>query len=57
MKRARAQGKHLGRPTLPGATRAAIIEQSKTGVSRRAIARKLGIGDATVRRVLGVLAA
>ena len=52
MKRAQRQGKHLGRPAIAHATRAAIIEESKTGVSGRAIARKLAISEATVRRVV-----
>jgi DNA invertase Pin-like site-specific DNA recombinase len=52
MRRARAQGKHLGRPALANPTRAAIIHQSKAGASGRAIARKLDISEATVRRVL-----
>jgi len=57
MKRARAQGKHLGRPALANPTRAAIIEQSKAGARGRAIARKLDISEATVRRVLAAHAA
>jgi len=52
MSRARADGKHLGRPALPEAVRNAVIEASKTGASQRAIARQLSIGDATVRRLL-----
>ena len=56
MSRARASGKHLGRPALPEAVRKAIIDASMTGASRRSIARQLSIGDATVRRVLAARA-
>jgi DNA invertase Pin-like site-specific DNA recombinase len=57
MTRARAQGKHLGRPPVSDFVRDAIMEKSKSGSSCRAIARELGIGDATVRRALRAQAA
>jgi DNA invertase Pin-like site-specific DNA recombinase len=52
MTRARAQGKHLGRPSIPEATRKAIEAGQKEGLSGRAIARKAGVSEATVRRMI-----
>jgi DNA invertase Pin-like site-specific DNA recombinase len=52
MSRARKQGKHLGRPKISSRLRESILREADTGLSRRAIARKLSVGDATVRRVL-----
>jgi DNA invertase Pin-like site-specific DNA recombinase len=52
---ARARGKRLGRPRL----RANIDEVARLkaqGLSLRAIARQLGIGDGSVRRLLGRVA-
>lgn len=52
MKRAAKAGKHLGRPPMPDATRAAILKQAKGGASFREIGRKLNVSDATVRRTV-----
>ena len=58
MKRARDQGKHLGRRSVTSTrTRQQIIDQAQQGVSGRAIARKLLLSEATVRRVLAGQAA
>jgi DNA invertase Pin-like site-specific DNA recombinase len=48
---ARAKGKRLGRPQLQ-ANVAEIARLKAQGVSLRAIARQLGIGDGSVRRLL-----
>jgi DNA invertase Pin-like site-specific DNA recombinase len=56
MQRARAEGKHLGRPLLPETTRLAIIAASQAGSSGRAIARQLTVSEATVRRTLAAAA-
>lgn len=53
MKRARAQGKHLGRPPMSLRTSEQIISLAKERLSGRAIARMLSVSEATVRRVLG----
>ena len=58
MDRARRQGKRLGRPRVTdrkGFTRrfGAILERlNKRGISRRRAARELGIGYATLKRLL-----
>ena len=52
MNRARSQGKHLGRPITSEHTRRQILERARQGGSRRAIARQMMLGEATVRRVL-----
>jgi DNA invertase Pin-like site-specific DNA recombinase len=51
MARARAQGKHLGRPAMRHATHQAITAGVAAGLSGRAIARQAGVSEATVRRV------
>lgn len=51
MTRARAQGKHLGRPAMRDATHQAITAGVAAGLSGRAIARQAGVSEATVRRV------
>jgi DNA invertase Pin-like site-specific DNA recombinase len=51
MTRARAQGEHLGRPSIPEATRKAIEAGQKDGLSGRAIAKQVGVSEATVRRI------
>jgi DNA invertase Pin-like site-specific DNA recombinase len=51
MTRARAQGKHLGRPAIPDATRKAIEAGQKDGLSGRTIAKQVGVSEATVRRI------
>ena len=50
--RARRAGKRLGRPGIPQQVADAIREHAAAGMSKRAIARELGIGEATVRRTL-----
>jgi DNA invertase Pin-like site-specific DNA recombinase len=52
MTRARAKGKHMGRPTIAAATRTAIAAGAKAELSGRAIAKQAGVSEATVRRVL-----
>ncbi len=52
MQRAKAQGKHTGRPPLPEAKRRAILELLREGkMSRRAIGKKLGVSHELVRLV------
>lgn len=51
MARARSQGKHLGRPRLPEAMRERIAELAAAGMSGRAIARQVGVSEASVRRL------
>ncbi len=52
LERARARGKRLGRPPVPGTVKRAVRAAFAEGKSKRAIARDLGISDGTVRRVL-----
>jgi DNA invertase Pin-like site-specific DNA recombinase len=52
LSRARAQGKRLGRPALPAETREKILAAAGAGNTGRAIARQLGISEASVRRTL-----
>src|SRR4051812_8014033 len=52
MQRAKAQGKHTGRPPLPEAKRRAILELLREGkMSRRAIGKKLGVSHELVRLI------
>lgn len=53
MQRAKAQGKHTGRPALPSATRRRVVEllAQKPRPSLRAIARAAGVAVETVRNV------
>src|SRR3954449_2334711 len=52
MQRAKAQGKHTGRPPLPEAKRRAILELLREGkMSRRAIGKKLGVSHELVRMI------
>jgi hypothetical protein len=52
MQRARAQGKHTGRPRLPETKRRAILELLAEGkLSRRAIGKKLGVSHEIVRLI------
>jgi DNA invertase Pin-like site-specific DNA recombinase len=48
MARARAQGKRIGRPTLPPALQQKIVKQLEAGLSAYAVAKKLGIDARTV---------
>ena len=52
--RARAKGKRLGRPQVAPAVEEAIRAARAAGKGQLAIARDLGVGVSTVRRVLGV---
>jgi DNA invertase Pin-like site-specific DNA recombinase len=51
--KARAKGKRLGRPQVGAAVEDAIRAARATGKGQLAIARELGVGVSTVRRVLG----
>lgn len=51
MSRARAKGKHIGRPRLPGSKIRAIQRLSRAGISGREIARRTGVSEASVRRI------
>ena len=52
--KARAKGQALGRPKVPPAVESAIQEARAAGKGQQAIARELGVGVGTVRRVLGL---
>lgn len=49
--RAKAQGKILGRPKIDGATEARIRDMRSSGAGVLKVARTLGVGVSTVRRV------
>ena len=52
MQRAKAQGKHTGRPRLPEAKQAEILGLLREGgLSRRAIGRRLGVSHEIVRLI------
>ncbi len=52
MQRAKAQGKHTGRPRLPEAKRAEILGLLREGkFSRRAIGKRLGVSHEIVRLI------
>ncbi len=51
LKRAKAQGKILGRPRVDQATEKAILRELAKGTGIRAVARKVGVGVGTVQRV------
>ena len=51
LKRAKAQGKTLGRPRVDQATEKAILRELAKGTGIRAAARKVGVGVGTVQRV------
>ena len=50
MQRARAAGKRIGRPSLPSDTHAKVRVLARRGMSNRAIARAVGVSEASVRR-------
>jgi DNA invertase Pin-like site-specific DNA recombinase len=52
--KARAKGKRLGRPQVAEAVEDAIRAARASGKGQLAIARHLGVGVSTVRRVLGI---
>jgi DNA invertase Pin-like site-specific DNA recombinase len=52
MERAKAQGKHTGRPRLPESKRAEILGLLREGgLSRRAIGKRLGVSHEIVRLI------
>ena len=50
LENARAKGKKLGRPPLSPITISKIKALKEQGLSNRKIAKKLGVGEATVRQ-------
>jgi len=50
--RAKAEGKRLGRPSLPEEIKAEVLRLRSEGVSVRKVAQKLGIGVSSVQRVM-----
>jgi len=52
LKRARAQGKVLGRPKVSRRTEEAILAAREKGRGKKRIARELGVGVSVVQRVL-----
>ena len=52
LKRARAEGKTLGRPRVSADIEAKVIAPRAKGEGMRAIARELGIGNCTVQRIV-----
>jgi DNA invertase Pin-like site-specific DNA recombinase len=52
LKHARAESKILGRPRVSAAVEAQVVALRKQGRGMRAIARKLGIGNCTVQRII-----
>ena len=51
--RARAQGKRLGRPTLPAATEQRIRDRLATGMGILRVAKTIGVGVSAVQRIKG----
>jgi DNA invertase Pin-like site-specific DNA recombinase len=51
LRRAKAQGKRLGRPRVSAAVEQRILRELIKGMGIRAVARKLGVGVGTVQRV------
>jgi DNA invertase Pin-like site-specific DNA recombinase len=52
LRRAKAQGKTLGRPKVTGKVEKAVLAARAEGTGKRKIARQLGIGVSTVTRIL-----
>jgi DNA invertase Pin-like site-specific DNA recombinase len=57
LRRAKAQGKRLGRPRVPTDVEQRIRRELTKGTGIRAVARKLGVGVGTVQRVKTAMAA
>src|SRR5215469_10914873 len=55
--RARAQGKRLGRPTLPPATQQRVRERLVEGMGILKVARVVGVGVSAVQRIKGAMRA
>ena len=53
LEKARANGKRLGRPTVPASVEHSIRAAGQTGKGQLAMARELRVGVSTVRRVAG----
>jgi DNA invertase Pin-like site-specific DNA recombinase len=53
--RAKAQGKHCGRPRLAPATEQAIRADLEAGIGLRVIARTHGVGHAAIQRIRGLI--
>ena len=51
LKRARAQGKQLGRPRIDAAIERRVQAQLRAGKGMLKVARELGVGSGTVQRV------
>jgi len=52
LERARREGKHLGRPPTAAAHAAEVRALRRRPLSHAEIARRLGIGETSVRRIL-----
>jgi DNA invertase Pin-like site-specific DNA recombinase len=52
LERARREGKHLGRPPTAATRATEILALRRRGLSHAEIARRLGIGETSVRRIL-----
>ena len=52
LRRAKAQGKTLGRPKVTEKVEKAVLNARAEGTGKRKIARQLGIGVSTVNRIL-----
>ena len=52
LRRAKAQGKTLGRPKVAQSVEMAVLAARADGTGKRKIARQLGIGVSTVTRIL-----
>jgi DNA invertase Pin-like site-specific DNA recombinase len=57
LKRARAEGRVLGRPRVGPAVEAKVLALRRKGEGMRKIARTLGIGNCTVQRIIGAATA
>ena len=54
LKRAKAEGKVLGRPRVGAVVETKMLALRKQGLSMRAIARELRIGNCTVQRIVTI---